>query len=120
MTASRLVAAACAALWSGASALAAPPARTPELVERGKAAYAKNCVVCHGAKGEGDGAAAKSLDPKPRNLVTSPMPGGAPAVFEVLATGKKGTGMIAYKHLPEQDRWAIAYFVEGLAGTPAK
>ncbi len=47
------------------------------------------------------------------------MKGGAPAVFDVLGKGVKGTGMIAFKHLPEEERWALAYFVEGL-GRPAK
>jgi mono/diheme cytochrome c family protein len=75
-------------------------------------------VACHGKQGEGDGPAAKALKPKPRNLVTSPLPGGAEAVFQVLTAGKKGTGMIAYRHLPEEERWAIAWFVASL-GEPA-
>jgi mono/diheme cytochrome c family protein len=95
------------------------PAKTPELVEKGKASFAKNCAACHGKGGEGDGPAAKALKPPPENLVTHPMKGGAPAVFEVLGKGVKGTGMIAFKHLPEEERWALAYFVEGL-GRPAK
>jgi hypothetical protein len=32
----------------------------------------------------------------------------------VLSTGVKGTAMIAFKHLPENDRWAIAHYVDGL------
>jgi mono/diheme cytochrome c family protein len=102
------------------AALAAPPERTPALVERGRTSYARNCVACHGPKGEGDGVAAKALKPKPRNLVTEPPPGGAPAVFEVLGKGVKGTGMIAYRHLPEEERWAIAYYVEGLGAGAAR
>jgi len=104
-----------------ALALAAPvgraadaPKKTPELVEQGKAAYAKYCTSCHGARGEGDGPAAKALKPPPRNLVTQPVKGGAPEVFQVLSTGVKGTAMIAFKHLPENDRWAIAHYVDGL------
>lgn len=103
-----------ALLLGALPALAASPEPTPALVEKGKAAYARNCVACHGPGGEGDGAAAKALNPKPRNLVTAPMPGGAAAIFEVLGKGKPGTGMIAYKHLPEEDRWAIAHYVAGL------
>ena len=37
-------------------------------VAAGKAKYDQNCVVCHGATGKGDGAAAASLNPKPRNF----------------------------------------------------
>jgi mono/diheme cytochrome c family protein len=101
-------------------ALAAAPERTTALVEKGKTSYARNCVACHGPKGEGDGVAARSLKPKPRNLVTDPPPGGAPAIFEVLTKGVKGTGMIAYKHLSEEERWAVAYYVEGLGAGAGK
>ena len=114
------------ALAAAAALLAAPaawagdaPKKTPELLEKGKASFAKNCVACHGKTGEGDGPAAKALKPPPENLVTHPMKGGAAEVFGVLATGVKGTGMIAFKHLPEEERWGLAYFVEGLA-KPAK
>jgi mono/diheme cytochrome c family protein len=109
------------ALLLGAStASAAPPDRTPALLDKGRSSYARHCVACHGPKGEGDGAAAKALNPKPRNLVTSPLAGGAPAIFEVLGKGVKGTGMIAYKHLSEEERWAIAYHVEGLGAGAAR
>lgn len=113
-------------LLVGATVLGAPPARasvperTPALVEKGKASFSRNCVACHGPRGEGDGPAAKALKPRPRNLVAEPTRGGAPAIFEVVSKGVKGTGMIAYKHLPEEERWALAYFVEGLAGGAAR
>ena len=34
----------------------------------GQKLYAKNCVTCHGVKGEGDGPAGAYLKPKPANL----------------------------------------------------
>jgi high-affinity iron transporter len=113
-----LVAAASLALAFSARAGDAPK-KTAELVEKGRASFARNCASCHGAKGEGDGLAAKALKPPPKNLVTDPPKGGAPAVFELLGKGVKGTAMIAFKHLPEEERWALSYFVEGLKG-PAK
>lgn len=109
--------AAAAALLLAAPALAGgPPKKTPEILEKGRASFAKNCVACHGPKGEGDGAAAKSLKPPPRNLVTEPLKAGSKVgdVFGVLANGVKGTGMIAFKHLPEEERWALAYYVLSL------
>jgi len=105
-----------AALLGAPLARAAAPEKTPALVEKGKASFSRNCVACHGPRGEGDGPAAKALKPRPRNLVAEPAAGGAPAIFQVLSSGVKGTGMIAYKHLPEEERWALAYFVEGLGG----
>jgi high-affinity iron transporter len=108
------------ALLGAPAARAAAPEKTAALVEKGKASFSRNCVACHGQGGEGDGPAAKALKPKPRNLVAEPTPGGVPAIFEVLSKGKKGTGMIAYKHLSEEERWALAYYVEGLAVGAAK
>jgi mono/diheme cytochrome c family protein len=43
--------------------------------------------------------------------------GGAPGVYAVLDTGVKGTAMVAFRHLSEPDRWAIAHFVESLKET---
>ncbi len=34
----------------------------------GKALYEKNCAACHGTTGKGDGPAAASMKPKPRNI----------------------------------------------------
>jgi mono/diheme cytochrome c family protein len=93
------------------------PRRTPELVAKGKAAFVEYCATCHGLTGEGDGPASETLKPPPRNLATAPPKGGARAVFRVLNTGVEGTAMFAFTHLPEEERWAIAYFVESLART---
>jgi len=93
-----------------------PPKKTPELVQKGKASFEVNCASCHGPAGAGDGAAAAALDPKPRNLATAPLKGGAkPAqIFDTLGKGIPGTAMIAFTHLPEVERWALAYHVAGL------
>jgi high-affinity iron transporter len=92
------------------------PKRTPELVQKGSGSFAKNCASCHGPRGEGDGVAAAALKPKPVNLATGTLKGGAtPAqVFETLGKGVPGTAMIAFKHLSEEERWALAYFVADL------
>jgi mono/diheme cytochrome c family protein len=34
----------------------------------GKALYRQHCLACHGEKGQGDGFAAKTMQPKPANL----------------------------------------------------
>ena len=50
---------------------------------------------------------------RPRNLVTEPLEHGASAglVFRTLTTGVPGTAMIAFTHLAEEERWALAYYV---------
>ena len=78
------------------------------------ALYAQSCASCHGDKGHGDGAAAKYLNPKPRDFATSlrgktdewiakAIKGGGPAVGEsptMPASSKFSTtqikGLVAY------------------------
>ena len=43
---------------------AATPAASPESIENGAALYKRQCVMCHGATGMGDGPAAKTLKGK--------------------------------------------------------
>lgn len=104
------------ALLLASPARADAPKRTPELIDKGKASFAKNCVSCHGPKGEGDGILAKTLNPKPRNLITEPLANGSNVeqVFETLRTGRKGTAMVPFTHLPEDERWALAHYVVSL------
>jgi mono/diheme cytochrome c family protein len=52
-----------AVLFSSVTAFAGPGN-----VSAGKAVFQQNCVVCHGATGKGDGAAAAGLNPKPANF----------------------------------------------------
>lgn len=104
-----------------ASALAAAPAETPELLAKGKTAYTTNCLSCHGEKGDGEGPAGKYMKPKPRNFMADDFKGhdgkgkiAAPTVEqvrEVIQKGVKGTAMTAYAHIKEADQYAIAYYV---------
>jgi mono/diheme cytochrome c family protein len=118
------LAAAVAVLLAPAAGAGEPPKKTPELLEKGKASFAMNCAACHGAKGEGDGAAAAALNPRPRNFATDPFKYGSSAtqVFATLGKGSPGTAMIGFTHLPEEDRWGLAYYVLELksAGKGAK
>jgi mono/diheme cytochrome c family protein len=106
-----LVAAATAALAVTASAAA--PKKTPEVVAKGKTSYETNCSACHGDGGRGDGVAGAALEPKPRDLVAGKFKRGATLaqVYETLEKGIEGTTMVPYAHLPEEERWALAYYV---------
>jgi mono/diheme cytochrome c family protein len=94
------------------------PRRSPRLIAEGKASFARNCALCHGPKGAGDGPVAKGLLPAPRNLVEEPLRYGssAPQVFETISQGVKESAMTGFGHLPERERWGLAFYVLSLQG----
>jgi cytochrome c oxidase cbb3-type subunit 2 len=106
------------------SELAVSPKRevTTQLVEHGKAVYEQNCAACHGVKGDGEGAAAAFLLPKPRNFVQanyrlrSTPTGQLPTdvdLFRAVSLGMPGTPMPPWKHsLSDEDRWAVVEYVK--------
>ncbi len=93
--------------------LGAAPASSKALLDKGKASFATNCAACHGDKGHGDGPAAVALNPKPRNYSVDPFKQGDKVedVFKTLGTGVPNTAMVSFGHLPEEERWALAYWV---------
>lgn len=98
-----------------AAPAAKAPKSTPELVAKGKAVFATNCVLCHGDKGDGNGPAGAMMNPKPRNLadVKTYKNGAAPEkMFGTVTKGLKGTAMAGFPHLSEEDRWAAVFFVK--------
>lgn len=64
----RVLAAVIAVTAASAVVSAAPPASAAGDAARGKDVYLRECAVCHGETGGGDGPAAKLCDPKPRNF----------------------------------------------------
>lgn len=104
-------------LLAAPAGAANPPKRTPELLEKGRASFGRNCSACHGEKGAGDGIAAAALSPKPRNFGTERFKNGSkPAqIFETLKKGVPGSAMVAFTNLSEEERWALAYWVSELS-----
>ena len=101
---------------SAYSAAAKAPAATPALLEKGKAVFAVNCLTCHGETGDGMGPAGQYLNPKPRNFAKDKFKKGdkAEQIFQTITKGLDGTAMVAFAHLPEEERWALAYYVRKL------
>jgi caa(3)-type oxidase subunit IV len=88
-----------------------------ELVAHGKGIFAQQCVSCHGAEGQGNGAAAAALNPKPRNFTQTEgwKNGRKPAqIFKTLKEGIAGGSMGSFATIPSADRWALAHFVASL------
>ncbi|HEX6376921.1 MAG TPA: FTR1 family protein [Allosphingosinicella sp.] len=94
----------------GAYPVPLAPRRMPDLA-RGQVLYAENCAGCHGAAGDAKTPLAATMDPPPiafadrerarqRSLF---------ALYQVVDQGLEGTAMTSFGHLPEEDKWALAF-----------
>ncbi|MES9813579.1 MAG: c-type cytochrome [Candidatus Thiodiazotropha sp.] len=65
---------------------------------RGQRYYLKNCVACHGVKGDGKGPRAYFILPKPRNFqhTAARHTLNRPKLFTAIAEGNRGTDMPAW------------------------
>lgn len=85
----------------------------PPVLARGSALYAQNCASCHGAAGDGHGPASAGLDPPPiafKDKVRADQR-SLFGLYQVITQGLDGTAMAGFDSLPEQDRWALAFYV---------
>jgi mono/diheme cytochrome c family protein len=90
---------------------------SPTLMARGDGLFRQNCTPCHGDQGRGDGPAASTLNPRPRNFTSSSgWTNGydLPSIYKTLTEGVKGTGMASFDYLSKADRMALAHWVQGL------
>jgi cytochrome c oxidase cbb3-type subunit I/II len=95
-----------------------PPAEFDRHVLMGKAAFARDCAGCHGAGGAGDGPAAESLLPRPRDLTAARF--SDRALSEYLWFGVPGSSMPSWSDLPATELRALAGFVRSLASEEAE
>lgn len=101
------------------------PSSTPPAPSRGKAVYDKHCVECHGAEGKGDGPAAMTLMPHPRDFtlgrykIRSTESGSLPTDADLMRTvkvGLPGTAMPGWdKLLPDGDIVAVVQYIKSLS-----
>lgn len=103
---------------------------TPENIGKGKVTYFKRCSFCHGLLGDGNGPAAKYMDPRPRDFTlgtfkfrTTPS-GELPTdedLFRTISRGLIGTGMQAFDNevikngLTEEERWQVIHYIKTFA-----
>ncbi len=86
-----------------------------KIIEQGEKVAKINCVSCHGAKGKGDGAAAVALNPKPADWTSKRVQDESDGeIFWKISTGRGA--MPSWKHLPENDRWALVRYIRHLGG----
>jgi mono/diheme cytochrome c family protein len=92
-----------------------------ELLARGKTLFETNCVPCHGSQGHGDGPAAGTMNPRPRNFAS---PDGwinghhLPGIYKTLDAGIRSTSMSSFDYLPKKDRMALVHYVQSLGTFP--
>lgn len=95
-------------------AWAVAPKETPEILAKGKASFTAACAMCHGESGDPDTSpVGKAMNPKPRNLVKDTLKAGGTVdeIFNTITKGLAGTAMAPFAHIPEEDRWGLAYHI---------
>lgn len=85
----------------------------------GRTVFVENCAQCHGETGKGDGPNRATLNPpnpSPTDFTdNNVMSGLSPfRIFNVASFGIEGTAMPDFSALSEQDRWAVAFYVDSL------
>ena len=80
---------------------------------RGRALFVEKCALCHGERGDGNGARSKGLSRKPANFRSPSWRASVtPAyVYQVLREGKRGTSMPAWPTLSEDQTWDVIAYV---------
>lgn len=93
----------------------------PDVLEAAKSLYDKHCKKCHGENGDGEGPAAKDLNPLPKDF-RDPLITKAPDghIFWSILTGSPDTDMGAFgpsseKNLSEDDIWKLVVYIRHLA-----
>ncbi len=92
-----------------------------DVLRRGKEQYNMYCVGCHGEAGDGEGPAARFLDPKPRDfrkgrVKFAAVPAGTMPrdedLMALLNHGLRGTSMPSWALIAENDKRAIVAYIK--------
>ncbi len=91
-----------------------PLAGNSASITEGKKIYESMCVICHGDKGKGNGAAGVSLSPRPANFLAIAVRNESDGnIFWKLSEGNPP--MAAYKSiLTETQRWQLVNYIRQL------
>jgi len=84
-------------------------------ISRGKTLFTINCIMCHGATGEGNGQLASMIANKPANLtsiITQSKTDGA--LFMTITNGVEGKMPPMVENLTVRDRWDVINYIRTL------
>ena len=103
----------------GYAAKANPLAPTAGNIAEGKLLYQKNCALCHGRTGRGDGEAGRAMNPPPADIAASsklPMASDGYLYWTVAEGGVPlGTAMPPFKSTLKADEiWKILIYLRSL------
>lgn len=93
-------------------------ANDPAVLAAGKQTYDNLCAACHGATGQGNGAAGASLNPKPANFTDRALMTSIPVDchFYRISEGVQGTGMPPWRSLGEDAIWKVLIYERQFSG----
>jgi mono/diheme cytochrome c family protein len=89
-----------------------PVEATQDSIAKGQSIYKKNCQMCHGEKGRGDGPAARNLKEKPFDFTQKAKMEKLTdeEMFKVISKGEDPMPPFERK-LSETDRWHVINFI---------
>ncbi len=93
-----------------------PVAPTPAGLKEAKAIYERECLVCHGAKGDGKGPAAGTLNKPAGNFTDAQMMSEETdgSLFYKISEGRMP--MLTFKgKLSEEERWKLVNYIRTFA-----
>ncbi len=100
-----------------------------ETLALGKESYELYCSGCHGASGDGQGPAARFLEPKPRDFrvgmlkfasVAAGQPPHDDDYVNIITQGLAGTAMPSFRFIPKDEQQAIVVYLRTFITEPAE
>ena len=99
-----------------------PLPRNAENIKAGETLFQQTaqplaCMNCHGTKGDGQGPMGAALDPRPRNFTCgeSMKDISDGQMYWIIKNGSKGTGMMAFSGMPDNQVWQLIQYIRTLA-----